>query len=382
MSNDNLNPSLSAPAQSQTERIEIGSTSLEGKMLSGREGQYAIQHQIQNRPGVRTYIGSDLQTHTPVIIKEYYSFWWTISDIQQIELQLEQLEAIDFRSGGVQDFRLLIPQECIASSKDHRCYLVLRAPQHQPRSLRSYLETQDYVPPKVVHHFLSQVLQSLWFLHSLTLYLEDNDEIQKGIAHGNLSLDSILIAADPAIQNTQTLQFQVYLQDLQLWEAAIWHTTQPQIQPAFKIKKQKDLRDLGKIAAQLLLGELDLPEAWNPLNDPRWQDISHDPLKEFIQQLIGLESSTFSGAKAARGWLLSIPAEVEPAPTSSQTDTLTATDSDHELEEDGEESDAPPTYFKVAFAIVFSALILNIGVLWMRGESFKAPTFNQVGNTR
>lgn len=351
-------------------------------MLSGREGQYAIQHQLQTRPGVRTYTGKDLQTQTPVIIKEYYSFWWTISDIQQIELQLEQLEAIDFHSGGVQDFRLLVPQESIASSKDHRCYLVLKSPQYRPRSLRSYLETQDYLPPKVVHHFLSQVLQSLWFLHSLALYLEDSDEVQKGIAHGNLNLDSILIAIDPAIQNTQISQFQVYLQDLQLWEAAIWHTTQPQSQPAFKIKKQKDLQDLGKIAAQLLLGELDLPEAWNPLNDPRWQDIPHDPLKQFIQQLIGSESSTFSGAKAARSWLLSIPVDVEASPTPFEADPLTERNSVPELEEDMKESDAPPTYFKVAFAIVFSALILNIGVLWMRGEPFKAPTFNQVGTTR
>jgi hypothetical protein len=345
-------------------------------MLSGIAGQYAIHAQFQNRPGVRTYTGIDLHTQQPVMIKEYYSFWWTSSDIQQIEFALEMLETIDFRSGGVQDFRLLIPQESIASAKDHRCYLVLKSPQQQPRSLRSELEAQDAFPPQVVHHLLSQVLQSLWFLHSLAIYHEDSDEVQKGIAHGNLSLDSLLVAVNPVVQTVvqtaQPPQFQVYLQDFQLWESAIWHSAEPQLKSAFKISKQKDLRDLGKIAAQLLLGELDPPESWNPLTDPRWQDLSHEPLKLFIQQLI---DSTFSGAKAARGWLLSIPAEVESA--RSVTNESIEQSTPAELEEVAV-SEAPPTYFKIAFAIVFSALVLNIGVLWMRGEPSKAPAFNNV----
>jgi hypothetical protein len=378
MSNHNLNSLPVSTSETQIEQIEPGFSSLSGKMLSGKTGQYAIHELIQNRPGVRTYAGEDLQTHAPVLIKEYHSFWWTISDIQQIELDLEQLEAIDFRSGGVQDFRLLIPQESIASWKDHRCYLVLKCPQHQPRSLRSHLETQGCLPPSAVRHLLSQVLQSLWFLHSLAIYLEDKDEVKKGIAHGNLSLDSLLITVDPSLPG-QPSQFQVYLQDLQLWEAAIQHTKLSQIQSALKIQKQKDLQDLGKIAAQLLLGELDLPEAWNPDTDLRWQVIPDTPLKLFIQQLIGSETSTFSTAKAARTSLLSIPAEVESPPAPEQLDAPIEEQSNLEVVE---ETDILPLYFKIAYAIVFSALILNIGLLWVSGKFSQTPSFNNTETTK
>lgn len=373
MSNDHLNSLPVSIQKTQTEQVEPRSSSLTGKMLSGKTGQYAIHEQIQHRPSVRTYAGVDLQTHSPVLIKEYHSFWWTSSDIQQIELDLDQLEAIDFRSGGVQDFRLLIPQESIASWKDHRCYLVLRSPQHKPRSLRSYLEIEGYLSPKAVHHLLSQVLQSLWFLHSLTLYLEDKDEIQKGMAHGNLNLESLLITLNSTAQYAQQPQFQVYLQDLELWEAAILQTRQTQVQPALKLQKQKDLQDLGKIAAQLLLGEFDPPEAWNPLADPRWQAIPHDSLKQFIQELMGLETSTFSSAKAARSSLLSISAEIESPPTPQPTDVPTAQSSSLNLE-DVEEPDAIIRYIRIGFAIALSVLLLTGGVLLMRGGFFKAPS--------
>lgn len=378
MSNDPLNV---LPISTFEPQAEPRSSSLAGKMLSGKTGQYAIHELIQNRPGVRTYTGSDLQTQAPVLIKECYSFWWTISDIQQIEVALEQLEAVDLRRSSAQNLRLLIPQESIASLKDHRCYLVLPAPEHQPRSLRSYLQTQDALPTKAVHHLLAQVLQSLSFLHGLPLYLEDKDEVQKGVAHGNLNLDSILITIDPAIQPAQPAPFQAYLQDLQLWEATISYTEQPQIRTAFKIQKQKDLQDLGKIAAQLLLGELDPPPGWNPFADPRWDNLCHEPLKHFIQQLIGSGTSTFSGAKAAHGWLLSIPAEVEAPAVPLQTSVGTREDLEVDLDAVAI-SEAPPLYFKAAFAIVLSALILNIGFLGMKGEPFKAPAFNRVGTTR
>lgn len=381
MSTEPLNFLPISASKTRTERIEPRASSLAGKMLSGKVSQYAIHDLIQSRPGVRTYTGVDLQTQAPVLIKEYYSFWWTISDIQQIELALEQLEALNLCCKDAQGLRVLIPQESIASLKDHRCYLVLQAPEHQPRSLRSYLESQGSFSAQAVHSLLLQVLQSLGFLHSLTFYLEDKDEVKKGIAHGNLNLDSILIEVDLAVQHTQPVQFQVYLQDLQLWEAAILHAERPQIYSTLRIQKQKDLQDLGKIATQLLLGELDPPHAWNPFAAPYWQDLPHDPLKHFIQQLIGAGTSTFSGAKAAHGWLLSIPAEVESPAVVLQTSTAPEAEPDVDVDA-VEPSDAPPLYFKAAFAIVLSALILNIGFLGVRSEPFKAPALNRIGTTK
>ena len=211
MSNENLSAS-----QTQNNGAGVGSFTLEGKTLSGRRSHYQIAAQINAQPGVRIYKGTELKSNAAVIVKEYYSFWWTIADIQQIELELEQLETIEFRSGGVQDFRLLMPQDVFASIQDQRCYLVLRPPQ-QHRSLRCYLEDQGRFAPATVRALLSQILQTLWFLHNQMIDFADG-ETQKGTAHGNLNLDSVLIASDTA---DWTEQFQVYLQDLELWEAVV-----------------------------------------------------------------------------------------------------------------------------------------------------------------
>lgn len=356
-------------SMTQEQPTELKSSTLEGKVLSGLRGQYAIATLTENQPGVRVYTGTELSTKTPVVVKEYYSFWWTAVEMQHMEAALNQLETIEFHSGGVQDFRLLIPQDVFASVKDQRCYVVLHRPHHPGQSLRHYLETQGSLSPAAVRHFLSQVLQSLWFLHGQIIDFADG-ETQKGTAHGNLSLDSLLIVPESTNWNDQ---FQVYLQDLALWESVIdpeMISSQP-----LNEQKQQDLKSLGTIAVQMLFGELNPPEQWNPIDDPRWTTIADASLKQFIQQLMGVNAPSFSGAKAARNQLLALPVVEE-----TQEDT----------QENGVEwasielgqADRPPLYFKIAFGLAILGLIANFGFLWINKGAMKAPRLDFIQNRK
>jgi len=351
--------------ETQGHSTKVSASTLEGKMLSGQHGQYTIATHTHSQPGIHFYTGTEVATGAPVIVKEYYSFWWSPGDIQRIEAALEQLETIEFRSGGVQDFRLLIPQDAFASVKDQRCYLVSRAP-HQPgRSLRDYLEAQGSLSAPTVRYLLSQALQSLWFLHGQMIDFA-NGQTQKGTAHGNLSLESLLIVPESTAWNAQ---FQVYLQDLELWEAVVRPIESETVPKSLNEQKQQDLKALGTIAAQALLGELDLAEDWNAIKHPRWNEIADQPLKQFVHQLMGLETPTFSGAKAARNQLLSLPVEASPSHERVNEDAT-------ELEEIELEVDRPPLYFKVVFALTICGLIANLGLLWANGGALNSPKFN------
>ncbi|MBE9009600.1 hypothetical protein IQ250_05210 [Pseudanabaenaceae cyanobacterium LEGE 13415] len=334
---------------------------LEGKILSGLQGQYAIASLSENQPGVRIYQGTDLATDHPVLVKEYYSFWWTAVEMQHMQAALQPLETIELHSGGVQDFRLLIPQEMFVSVKDQRCYMVLRSPHHPGQSLKQYLETHGSLSTTTVRHFLSQVLQSLWFLHGQIIDFADG-ETQKGTAHGNLNLNSLLIVPE---SNAWNDQFQVYLRDFALWESVV----APEIVSSRSLneQKQQDLRELGTIAAQLLFGELNPPEQWNPIQDARWSSISDQSLKQFIQQLLGIEAPSFSGAKAARNQLLALPVIEELQETETNTEW--------ESIELGQ-ADRPPLYFKIAFGVAVLGLVANLGLLWVNKGAMQPPKFD------
>jgi hypothetical protein len=340
-------------SMTQEQSTESKPSTLEGKVLSGLRGQYAIATLTENQPGVRIYTGTELATKAPVVVKEYYSFWWTAVEMQQMNAALKQLETIEFHSGGVQDFRLLIPQDVFASVQDQRCYMVLRPPHHPGQSLRHYLETQGGLSPVAVRHFLSQVLQSLWFLHGQIIDFADG-ETQKGTAHGNLNLDSLLIVPESETWNDQ---FQVYLQDLALWESVI-HPEMTSSQ-SLNEQKQQDLRSLGTIAVQMLFGELNPSEEWNPIEDSRWNTIADSSLKQFIQQLI---SASFSGAKIARNQLLALPVVEEVQEDTTEWESI-------ELGE----ADRPPLYFKIAFGLAILGLVANVGLLWANKGAMKAP---------
>ena len=353
----------------QSDVAEAGSFTLEGKTLVGRRGRYIISALSHSQPGVRIYLGKEIATQDLVIVKEYYSFWWTASDIERIEAVLEQLDTIEFRSGGVQDFRLLTPQDVFASRQDQRCYLVLRPPQHPSQSLRTYLESQGKLSTIQVRAFLSQVLQTLWFLHGQMIDFA-NGESQKGTAHGNLSLDSVLMVMDSTARHAQ---FQVYLQDLELWEAVVRPVPQS-VKCPLDDQKQQDLCALGRIAAQLLLGELSPSEDWNPIEDSSWGNIGDQPLKQFVQQLMGLEASISSSAKMARAHLLSLPKEIEPISVSEQVESPESIELGR--------ADRPPLYFTLAFMLVVSGIILNLGLLWAKGAMFQAPKPNSNGTNQ
>uniref|UniRef100_A0ACD5GWT5 Uncharacterized protein n=1 Tax=Desertifilum tharense IPPAS B-1220 TaxID=1781255 RepID=A0ACD5GWT5_9CYAN len=131
---------------------------------------------------------------------------------------------------------------------------------------------------RAVRQVLNQVLQTLECLHGQKFRFPSG-QIQKGLAHGNLTLNSLLIAQNslPKINPLGTSEpsavavatpplietdFFIYTTDLAVWEQLFNPENQEIVNPLF----QKDLVDLGYVAFYLLAGQTIHPISRHPLN--------------------------------------------------------------------------------------------------------------------
>lgn len=282
----------------------------EQDQIRGRWGRYrrvGEVHSIGER--TRCYEGILALNNKPVWIKEYLLFErdFNPKELRERKEQFAALTNLNLRNGCSQDFRLVNLCEAIASpySIDHRCYLISEPIPHS-QTLRHYLATMPTgFASHQVRYLLSQVLQTLWFLHQQKVRLPSG-KVKYGLPHGNLSLDSLLIAPKPSTASQgleDDLQFFVYATDLALWE----HLFLPVAIAPPEPTKAKDLEDLGYIGFYLLTGQLpddsSRPNLW--LEHP-WETVIDLPLKQFIRELVNGE---FQGnAEKARQHLLHLPA--------------------------------------------------------------------------
>ncbi|MDA0865016.1 MAG: hypothetical protein O2890_01075 [Cyanobacteria bacterium] len=143
------------------------------------------------------------------------------------------------------------------------------------------------------------MLQSLIFLH-LQRFVLPGGQLQSGLVHGNLNLDSLLWVEPAQPQPGQPAQqWFIYLCDLALWERLF---DPPMVDlPTHTVAQ--DLSDLGQVAFTLLVGREDPnrrashPEHW-PETDPA--------LRSFILRLLRVELP-FESAVVAREALRAIP---------------------------------------------------------------------------
>ncbi len=247
--------------------------------------------------------------------------------------------------GRVQDFRLVQALDAIADDLQDRCYLILDERGAYP-TLSRYFK-HGALTHAEVRWVLNQVLQTLEFLHGQKFRLPSG-QTQTGIAHGNISLHSLLIGSDTepdvslqnatlqnngiqneaiqgnGIQNSSLLDrplssstlppghessrlldaaYFIYLCDLAFWERLF----DPVMLTAPPASTAQDLVDLGYVAFYLLAGRARTAtgQPLDPRNREHWQ--ATDPfLKSFILRLMGLDVP-FESAEVARRELARSP---------------------------------------------------------------------------
>ncbi len=266
--------------------------------IKGSGGIYQVKNYLGTRGWGRLYSGLHLKDKQPVVIKEYLlpNRCFNAEETFSRKETFKRIGGVSLADGRVQNFRILNTWEAIADEKGERCYLITKDVEAQ-KTLREYLREQGAMTPTKVRELLNQALQTLEFLHSQKIRFP-SQQIQQGLVHGNISLDSLLIA------ETKNKNFYIFLCDLANWENIFIPPaiTQPPI-----ATYQQDLESLGKIGFYLLAGR-DKNEIGGELLNPReaenWQNCD-EYLKDYLLNLIGY-GTPFDSAESARQALLKL----------------------------------------------------------------------------
>jgi serine/threonine protein kinase len=280
--------------------------------ILGRRGRYRVSGFLGERGIGRLYKGINISENKSVIIREYFlpGHIFNSAEIQQRKQEFERLAGVNLSEGRVHDFRIIGSLEAIADDHENRCYLITKGPLNFNQTLRDYLQKQGPMQERQVHEVIKQVLQTLEFLHAHKFRL-GNAQVQRGLVHGNINLDSILFVKCENQDKVNDHQFFVYATDLGIWENLFTAPTSKKVElSASEFKPQVDLSDLGRLSFFLLIGRDSNVEALHPI-DPRdkqlWPSIDSS-LKEFILRLIGINGA-FESAEVARQALPSLPLE-------------------------------------------------------------------------
>lgn len=259
-----------------------------GQKLEGRRGSYQIKNYLGARGSGRLYAGIQLGSNRAVVIKEYLlpERCFNLEEAQQRKTAFTQVAGLNPADGRTQDFRLLPIVEAIADVRDARCYLITEA--IQSISLQRYLTENGAMDAVQVRNVLHQVLQTLQFLHTQKLR-RPSGQIDKGVVHGNLNLESLLLAGS-------NLKFHIYLCDLADWELLF----QAALTQSAKLQPADDLIALGQTAFYLWNGKT-TDASGQPLDPrlPQYWSAEAPELKQFILRLMGIEQP-FESAEAAR----------------------------------------------------------------------------------
>jgi PBP superfamily domain len=284
--------------------------------IRGSRGTYRVLKALGKRGMGRLYQGIQLNDGQPIVIKEYLlpNRCFNKQETRQRKDAFIRLAGVSPADGKTQDFRLLSTWEAIADERDERCYLITRGPLNAAPSLRAYLADlqskalqespenpiQTSMTAIEVREVLNQVLQTLEFLHGQKFRFPSG-QVQQGLAHGNLNLDSLLLFRAQSDQ-----PFFIYVGDLAIWENLFY----PPLTEIASPSPADDLVALGYIGFYLLAGrDLD-PNTGQRLDpkDARQWPATDPALKELLLRLMGLDVP-FAQATAARQALFQLPKE-------------------------------------------------------------------------
>ncbi|MGB7415917.1 MAG: substrate-binding domain-containing protein [Thermosynechococcaceae cyanobacterium] len=252
--------------------------------LRGRFGTYRISDLLRSQGLGRLYSATQISNGQSVVVKEFLlpDRCFNATEAAQRRAVVRQMPLNTPKS---REFRVIAPVEAIADSSCDRIHLIFASNIAATPTLKQVLQDSGAFPAHKVRQVLQQVLQTLHFIHSQPAGTEQAD-----MAHGNLSLNSLLISDDAY----------VYTCDLAAWEQ-LFTTVPPQISsPA------QDLNDLGLIGFSLWSGQAVEPDALTDLREaPHWPQ-DDPPLNDFLHRLLVLDAP-FESAAAARQVLLKLP---------------------------------------------------------------------------
>lgn len=264
------------------------------------QNQYEIVAFLGQRGNGRLYEATNLSNQSCCVLKEYVLPRQTFNfdQISERREAFTQRSGINLADGRSQNFRLVMPVEAIVPSlsSPERYFLVYGDEFTATTSLKQFLENKSPLPFATIRNILSQILQSLEFMHQQQ-FRWISGQVQSGLLHGNLNLDSILVAE----QNPGLL---VYLCDFHFWESLFTSPLDPQCRPAIA----QDLQAVGKIAQSLTTTSKDMQQSLGttPIERQLRPDLSPAD-QQFIQRLTGELDPPFKTSEQARQALLSLP---------------------------------------------------------------------------
>ncbi|MEM1393984.1 MAG: substrate-binding domain-containing protein, partial [Cyanobacteria bacterium P01_H01_bin.150] len=269
--------------------------------IKGRRGTYKVNQYLGVRGLGRLYSGTQSNNREPVIIKEYLLPQNSFNEDEALKRKetFKRIAGVNLADGREQNFRLIKTWEAIADEKGERCYLITKDTTPS-ETLGQYLIKQGGMKAPKVREFLIQALQTLIFLHTQNLSFPSG-QVQNGLEHGNINLDSVLIK----LQSNKQF-FTIFFCDLAKWENLFIPPKIPQ--PPKKTYKQ-DLESLGLVAFYLWLGKTTHAHSGKKI-DPAEHELlpnTDNELKKFIYRLLGFDIA-FQDADSAREELLNLSA--------------------------------------------------------------------------
>lgn len=302
----------------------------EGEVLKGTWwGRYTVGTCEQVSSRTRRYTGFQNNGNHPVWIYEYQLLEsdFNQSDADTRRHAFKELIDLNLRLGSDRDFRIVKLQDVVASI-DRRCFLITQAiPKAQV--LSDYLAQAGPLTPQQVHRILHQCLQTLQYLHSSFRVRWPDNTTERGLYHGNLSLDSLWIHQLETTVGVKDPQLFVYFSNFSLWEHLFSapsdrtyrnHVARGIVELG---SISEDLTDLGTLAFQLLAGGKTNPytqQPYDPQNPEDWPDaLQYHPLQDFIYRLIGIGSKQrfqqpFNSAGTALTALRNVATDYIPTP--------------------------------------------------------------------
>lgn len=263
-------------------------TAKKDRYLQSYRGRYRITELIKDDIRLREYEGFTYPQNKAVRIEEYF-----LSNIDETKLrELKNRANIKLKTSSGQDFRFITPLDTFT---DEQCCYVITQSNCNYITIRKSLSLPDYsLITEHVAIIIKQVLQSLYFLHTQHIAFGNNKNIS-GLAHGNISIDSLLI-------DTKQKEIFVYLSNFALWKDINNNEFKTINHYSLDSFKQNDLRDLGYVALYILFGNnvVENQINWNDsLDIQNWfSRITDIRLRDFIQKLIGIKEP-FSSANEA-----------------------------------------------------------------------------------
>lgn len=266
------------------------------------QNQYDIIQFLDQRGNGRLYKAINLSDQSACVIKEYLlpKKAYTVQQIAARREAFLQKAGINLADGRVQNFRLAIPKDAIApplsSPEAERYFLVYDSECAASISLKQFTERKAPLPLTIIRNILSQILQSLAFMHQQQ-FRWNSGQVQSGLLHGNLNLDNILIdERHPGLI--------VYLCDLHFWEYLFDAPFISRCRPAIA----QDLHAVGTLAQYLYTTpQPDQPSSEATLSESQLRSTLPKSDQQFVQRLIGETAPPFETAEQARQALLRLP---------------------------------------------------------------------------